>query len=330
MGALFLNPGGPGGSGVDMMGSADYFTAKEVRRKYDLVGFDPRGVDRSDGIRCLTDREMDQWRSEPAFDPGRQSLDEVRQSSREIGEKCHEHSSAVVSHMDTQSVARDLDVLRAVLDQPTTHYLGFSYGTEIGATYAHLFPQRAGRMVLDGAVDPTLDDRATTLAQAKGFEDNLRHFVADCQETNNDCAVAGADVDAGMATIQRMLRSVAQDRPTVSDGRSVTPTNAIEGILVPLYSTASYPQLNSALQQALDGNLDALMAFSDSNHGREPSGKYTSNVSMAFTAVSCLDTVSNDVTDEQMARAAREMTQQAPTFGPVSYTHLTLPTKRIV
>ena len=89
VGALFLNPGGPGGSGVDMMGSADYFTAKEVRRKYDLVGFDPRGVDRSDGIRCLTDREMDQWRSEPAFDPGRQSLDEVRQSSREIGEKCH-------------------------------------------------------------------------------------------------------------------------------------------------------------------------------------------------------------------------------------------------
>ena len=316
VGALFLNPGGPGGSGVDMMGSADYFTAKEVRRKYDLVGFDPRGVDRSDGIRCLTDREMDQWRSEPAFDPRRQSLDEVRQSSRKIGEKCHEHSSAVVSHMDTQSVARDLDVLRAVLDQPTTHYLGFSYGTEIGATYAHLFPQRAGRMVLDGAVDPTLDDRATTLAQAKGFEDNLRHFVADCQETNNDCAVAGADVDAGMATIQRMLRSVAQDRPTVSDGRSVTPTNAIEGILVPLYSTASYPQLNSALQQALDGNLDALMAFSDSNHGREPSGKYTSNVSMAFTAVSCLDTVSNDVTDDQMARAAREMTQQAPTFGP--------------
>ena len=315
-GTLFLNPGGPGGSGVDMMASADYFSSKDMRREYDLVGFDPRGVDRSDGIECLTDREMDAWRSEPAFDPEKQSLDELRASSREVGEKCHQNSSAVVSHMDTQSVARDLDVLRAVLQQPTTHYLGFSYGTEIGATYAHLFPARTGRMVLDGAVDPTLDEQSAALAQAKGFEDNLRHFVADCQETTKDCAVAGADVDAGISRIQDMLATVSEGHAKTSDGRTVTATNAIEGILVPLYSTTGYSQLNSALQEAFDGNYDALMAASDSNHGRSPSGEYTSNVSMAFTAVSCLDTSSAEVTDQQMARAARDMAQQAPTFGP--------------
>ena len=315
-GALFLNPGGPGGSGVDMMASTDYFTSPGMRRNYDLVGYDPRGVDRSDGIRCLTDREMDEWRAQPAFDPRKESLDDVRSSSREIGQKCHEHSSAVVSHMDTQSVARDLDVLRAVLQQPATHYLGFSYGTEIGATYAHLFPARTGRMVLDGAVDPTLDDRASSLAQAKGFEDNLRHFVADCQETTRDCAVGTGDVDAGIRRIQDMLRKTSEDSVKTSDGRTVTATNALEGILVPLYSPTAYPQLNTALSQAFEGNLDQLMAFSDSNHGRDASGKYTSNVSMAFTAVSCLDAPSERVSDGQMTRAAQDLARQAPTFGP--------------
>lgn len=315
-GALFLNPGGPGGSGVDMMASTDYFTSKEVRKEFDLVGFDPRGVGRSDGIRCLSDREMDEWRQEPAFDPAKESLDEVRSTSREIGEKCHRSSSAVVSHMDTQSVAKDLDVLRAVLRQPVTHYLGFSYGTEIGATYAHLFPARTGRMVLDGAVDPTLDERASALAQAEGFEDNLRHFVADCQQNTRGCAVGEDDVDAGMTKIRELLRKVSEGRTTVSDGRTLTATNALEGILVPLYSTAGYPQLNTALQEAFDGTYDALMAFSDSNHGRDSSGKYTSNVSMAFTAVSCLDTDSADISDAQMADAAKEMATKAPTFGP--------------
>lgn len=315
-GALFLNPGGPGGSGVDMMASTDYFSSAKIRRDYDLVGFDPRGVDRSDGIRCLSDRELDEWRAQPAFDPSKQSLDDVRKSSQRIGRACHEHSSAVVSHMDTQSVAKDLDVLRAVLRQPVTHYLGFSYGTEIGATYAHLFPRRTGRMVLDGAVDPALDERSSSLAQAEGFEDNLRHFVADCQEHTRGCAVGGEDVDAGVRRIQDMLHSVAQGRTRTSDGRTVTPTNALEGILVPLYSTSGYDQLNSALHEAFDGSFDALMASSDANHGRDPSGKYTSNVSMAFLAVSCLDATDSGVTDAQMTRAAQQMTERAPTFGP--------------
>lgn len=313
---LFLNPGGPGGSGVDMMASTDYFTSQQTRKAYDLVGFDPRGVDRSDGIRCLSDREQDEWRQEPAFDPAKQSLEEVRASSRKIGEKCHEKSSAVVSHMDTQSVARDLDVIRAVLQQPVTHYLGFSYGTEIGATYAHLFPRRTGRMVLDGAVDPTLGERAATLAQAEGFEDNLRHFVADCQANTRGCAVAGSSVDEGMTAIQDMLRKVAQGHVTVSDGRTLTATNALEGILVPLYSTTGYAQLNSALKEAFDGHYDTLMGFSDSNHGRDSSGKYTSNVSMAFTAVTCLDADPARVSDAQMKEAAQQMTEKAPTFGP--------------
>lgn len=315
-GTLFLNPGGPGASGVDLMPSATFFASATLRENYDIVGFDPRGVGRSDGITCLDDREMDAWRAEPAFDPATQSLGELRASYRDIGEQCHQHSSAVVSHMDTQSVAKDLDVMRAVLGQSATHYLGFSYGTEIGAAYASLFPKRAGRMVLDGAVDPTLDERAVTLAQAKGFEDNLRHWVQDCQRTNNRCAVGEDGVEQGMQRIRDLLKKVSDERITVSDGRRLTATNALEGILVPLYSTASYSQLNSALADAFDNNFDALMSNSDSNHGRDSSGKYTSNVSSAFAAVNCLDTRSRDVSDREMAQAARTMAKEAPTFGP--------------
>ena len=315
-GALFLNPGGPGGSGVEMMATAERITSPAVREEYDLVGFDPRGVDRSDGIRCLSDEELDRWRAEPAFNPAKQTLDELRESTEEVGRACREHSSAVLSHMDTRSVARDLDVLRAVTGQATTHYVGFSYGTGIGATYAHLFPQRTGRMVLDGAVDPELDERAATLAQAKGFEDNLRHFVADCQEHTRGCSVAGADVDAGVARIQDLLHRAAEGGVETSDGRAVTATNTLEGILVPLYSPSGYAQLDSALHEAFDGHPDALMAFSDSNHGRDSSGTYTSNVSMAFTAVSCLDTRVSNATDGQIRRAAQELSEEAPTFGP--------------
>ncbi|MBD2763488.1 alpha/beta fold hydrolase [Kocuria sp. cx-116] len=315
-GTLFLNPGGPGGSGVDMVLSAGFFASESVRDNYDIVGFDPRGVERSDGIDCLTDQEMDEWRAEPAFEPGTETLDDMRATYAAIGAKCHENSSPVVAHMDTQSVAKDLDVMRAVFDQPATHYLGFSYGTEIGATYARLFSQRTGRVVLDGGVDPTMDERAVTLDQAKGFEDNLRHWVQDCQDSNNRCAVGQNGVADGMAQIQDLLAKVSEENITVSDGRRITAVNAVEGILVPLYSTASYSQLNSALEKAFDGDFDELMDYSDSNHGRNSSGEYTSNVSEAFTAVNCLDTVSREISDQDMARAAETMTQEAPTFGP--------------
>lgn len=315
-GALFLNPGGPGASGVEMMLSAGLLASPAVRENYDLVGFDPRGVERSDGIECLTDREMDRWREEPALTPGSDSPDEVREAYRRIGTECHEKSSPVVSHMDTQSVAKDLDVLRAVLDQPATHYLGFSYGTEIGATYAHSFPQRTGRMVLDGGVDPTLTDREATLAQAEGFEANLRHWVEQCQQTDRQCAVGSQDVDGGVRQIRELLRELQDKDVKVADGRRITPVNALEGILVPLYSPQSYPQLNSALAAAFEGDYQPLMKFSDSNHGRDSSGKYTSNVSTAFIAVNCLDSVDRDVSDAEMERAAREMAQAAPTFGP--------------
>lgn len=315
-GSLLLNPGGPGVSGVDAMLRADYMVTDDVRSAYDLVGFDPRGVGRSEGIVCLDDEERDAWRAEPMFDPGSLPADEIREKYESVGSECVRNSGELVAEMGTESVARDMDVLRAVLGDEKATYLGFSYGTHLGALYAELFPERVGRFVLDGGVDPTLSSREATAHQAEGFEENLRHWVRHCQEEIRGCAVGGSSVDEATARIQQLIASVEEGAVTAADGRRVSAVNVVEGILAPLYSPSTYPLLDDALARAFEGDFSALMALSDSTHGRDPEGRYTINTTLAFTAVSCLDRSDDDVTDEQMARHQEELNEVSPTFGP--------------
>lgn len=315
-GSLLLNPGGPGVSGVDAMLNAEHTVTDDVREVYDVVSFDPRGVGRSAGIECLDDAEMDAWRAEPMFDPDEQPADEVREQYERIGTECLRNSGEIVAEMDTASAARDMDILRAVLGEEQLTYLGFSYGTLLGAMYAELFPERAGRLVLDGGMDPALGTMEATADQAVAFEENLRHWVRTCQEQIEDCAVGGGSVDEAVARIQELIASVAERTVTAPDGRRVTATNVVEGILVPLYSPTTYPMLNEALGEAFDGDFAMLLALSDANHGRTEDGEYTNSTALAFTAVSCLDDGAGSVTDEQMAQQQQRLEELAPTFGP--------------
>ncbi|MEX5302905.1 alpha/beta hydrolase [Kocuria sabuli] len=315
-GSLLINPGGPGASGVDAMLYAEHTVTRDVRRAYDVVGFDPRGVGRSAGIECLDDAELDAWRAEPMFDPQSRPADEIREEYGRLGAQCVQNSGELVAEMDTASAARDMDVLRAVLGDERTTYLGFSYGTHLGAVYADLFPERVGRLVLDGGVDPTLSDMEATADQAAGFEENLRHWVQVCQDEMRGCVVDGSGVDEATARIQDLIASVEEGTVTAADGRRVTATNVVEGILTPLYTTTSYPQLNEALGKAFDGDFSRLLALSDATHGRDAEGRYTNNTTMAFTAVTCLDRSAETVTAEQMARHQEQLEQVAPTFGP--------------
>lgn len=314
-GALLVNPGGPGASGVDLMGAAEQIFAEPVREAYDIVSFDPRGVSRSDGIQCLDDTEMDAWRSQPAFDPQEQPADELRQEYREFGESCAEASGPVLEHMDTQSVARDLDVMRAALGQEHTDYLGFSYGTHIGAEYAGLFPDRVGRFVLDAGVDPTLGTHEIALGQARGFEESMRRFLEDCVTSQDQCFTEGS-VEEGLSEVQEILARTEQEELTGDDGRRVSAVQAAEGMIAPLYTTATYSILNEALRDAGDGDYTALQELSDTNHGRQSDGTYRGNSTEAFTAVNCLDATERTATDEDLRRDQRELTEQAPTFGP--------------
>lgn len=312
-GSLLMNPGGPGGSGVDLMQYASTLFSQDVLDNYQVVSFDPRGVFRSDGITCLSDSELDQWRENSTFDPETDSIDVIREEYRTVGQACQENSGPVLEHMDTESVARDMDVMRAVLGDAQTNYLGFSYGTQLGSTYAQLFPERVGRFVLDGAVDPSLTSSQITLGQARSFDESLREFVRDCTENNNMCFTDGS-VEDGLDEIQTILDRTREQTITAG-GRTVSTVTAAEGVLVPLYSPASYGTLNLALRDAQDGDYSALQRLSDANHGRTSNGSYRGNSTFAFSAVNCLDYNTRDVTDQQMNDDQDELQAAAPVFG---------------
>lgn len=314
-GSLILNPGGPGGSGVDLLQVAPAYFDSSLRDDYDLVSFDPRGVFRSDGIDCLDAAGLDAWRNESAFDPATESLDDLREEYRTVGEACAENSGSVLEHMDTESVARDLDVMRAVLGDAQTNYFGFSYGTFIGSTYAGLFPERVGRFVLDGAIDPSLTNSEVTLGQAESFDELLQHFLQECIETNDECFTDGS-VDDGLEEIQAIIQRTQDETVTADDDRQVSAVSAVEGVLVPLYTPSAHPTLNQALLDAQAGDYTALLRISDSNHGRQSDGSYRGNSSFAFPAVNCLDYDSRDVTDADMTAANDTLIEASPTFGP--------------
>lgn len=315
-GALVVNPGGPGGSGVDLISQSGPLFGDDLREGYDIVSFDPRGVSRSDEIQCFDDdAALDAWRSQPSLMGQDITAEDLREEYRELGEGCAEHSGPVLEHMDTASVAKDLDVMRAALGQDRTDYLGFSYGTRIGAEYARQFPARVGRFVLDGAVDPQASNSEVAMGQAVGFESALRDFMEDCTQNSADCFTDGS-ADDGMEEVQQILARSADEEITGPDGRRVTPVQVAEGIITPLYSTATYPRLNQALRDASDGDYDALQELSDLNHGRQEDGTYHGNSTVAFSAVNCLDSTDDSVTDQDMAAQQQELTERAPTFGP--------------
>jgi pimeloyl-ACP methyl ester carboxylesterase len=261
IGSLVVNPGGPGASGVDYAARHEMFFGDEVRAAFDIVGFDPRGVGGSTPVDCLTDPAMDAF---VAADPDPDDPAELRAAQdlmRDFGQGCLDRSGDLAAHVSTVEAARDMDVLRGVLDQEQLAYFGASYGTYLGATYADLFPSRVGRLVLDGAVDPSLGSVEMGLVQAEGFEVALRAYVADCVE-ERDCYL-GSSIDEGVARIGSFLESLDAEPIPGDDDRELTEGLAVFGIWAPLYSRQSWPALDVALGQALDGEGAALLALAD-------------------------------------------------------------------
>ena len=237
-----------------------------------------------------------------------------------MGEACAAKTSpaGLLDHIDTISAAKDLDILRAVDGQQTLTYLGFSYGTYLGATYAELFPANTGRLVLDGAVDPSLSAEELTLGQAKGFEASLRAYVQSCQSSKLGCPLSG-DVDSGVSQIRELLESTkAAPLPTSDDKRPLTYDLAVYGVLGSMYQTQLWPSLTLALSQAMGkvGSPDgsALLAIADAVSSRQSDGSYSGNGAEALMAVNCLDyPVQGDNTSwEENAKAVNEA---SPTFG---------------
>jgi pimeloyl-ACP methyl ester carboxylesterase len=311
IGALVVNPGGPGGSGVDYAAAGSLQFGEPLSRVYDIVGFDPRGVGQSDPLKCVGTKQLDAL---VAFDPDPDTKAErtgMDRLIRSFGQGCLDHSGALVRHMSTVEAARDMDILRAALGERRLDYLGASYGTFLGATYANLFPRHVGRFVLDGAIDPSLSNEQMSLAQAHGFETALRAYVQDCVDRGG--CFLGDSVDAGIRRIQSFLLQVEKQPLPTGEDRDLTEGLAMLGIWMPLYVKQYWPQLTAGLKQAFGGRGTVLLGLADTYTSRGPSG-YTDNSLEALYAVNCLDHDDYIPTSQVPAHFA-EFEKASPTFG---------------
>lgn len=311
VGSLLVNPGGPGGSGVDFVGDPARF-GQSLRSSFDIVGFDPRGVGQSTPVKCYDDAGKDEFLSKDyPYTP--EGLAERQQAVRDWGRACAENTGPLLGNVDTQSAARDMDMLRGALGDDKLHYLGFSYGTQLGATYAGLFPDRSGRLVLDGALDTTLGSDEVALQQAEGFESALRAYVTDCQ-TSSDCPLTG-DVTSGLQQIQAIVEDAEPNPVPTSSGRVVTKKLAFYGVAVTMYDEASWSFLTRALQEVLwEGTGDDLLYLADVYNDRSEDGTFKSNSEEAFRAINCADSRAEEDMDK-MQQLAEQIEQAAPTLG---------------
>jgi pimeloyl-ACP methyl ester carboxylesterase len=312
-GSLLVNPGGPGASGLETVREAvPNMFGQDLQRGFDVIGFDPRGVGSSTPVKCEQPAEQDAGRAEQ-FDPGSDAgIEEMRRDSAEYAALCAERTGDALGFVDTISAARDMDVIRSVLGDKTLNYLGYSYGTSLGANYAQLFPQNVGRMVLDGALDPTLGNNEITMGQAIGFENEIRAYMQDCLDSG-DCPFTGELEDA-LGQLQGLFDEVEAEPLVGSDGRSVPIIDFVNGFIVPLYDNSTWPMLTEALRNVLAGNVDDIQYFADLTAGRESDGSYTGNGTAAFSAINCLD-YPMDADIPTMRAEAQELAQAAPTIG---------------
>jgi len=316
LGSVLVNPGGPGGSGYDFVAdSVDFAVSQRLQEKFDIVGFDPRGVNRSSAVSCHDDpAALDAFIYD--ITPGVVGSDEwiaaAQATNTAYGAQCLTHTGELLGYVDTVSAARDLDLLRAVLGDEKLNYLGFSYGTLLGATFAELYPENTGRLVLDGALDPTSTSFDVSLTQAEGFESALRAFLADCA-TVDDCPFDGT-ADESMTKIRALLDRLDVSPIRAADGRQLGSNSMTSAIVLPLYREDDWPYLRQLFTAVMQGDATVAFALADSYNGRNADGTYIDNSLEARLAINCLDYASQG--DVAVMRAqAEQLATLAPVLG---------------
>ncbi len=299
IGSLVFNPGGPGGSGIESLGFLPLTMSSDILERFDLVSFDPRGVGASTALNCATDVDDDVTLLAVGDDAGWAAL---------LADGKAQHASCDAATLDlapfvgTNNAARDMDRLRVALGDPGLTYVGYSYGTRLGATYAELFPDNVRALVLDAGVKPSSDSGELDKDQGGGFDRALENFAAAC-DADSDCLLN--DVGPTLDVIDGLEAEIAQlgSFPTDDPDRVLTPGELSLGIAAALYSKESWPFLASALFTAeaeQDGTL--LQVLGDSLAGRQPDGTYdNSNVANGF--INCADDPARPAADDQRAAA---------------------------
>ncbi|PWH06612.1 alpha/beta hydrolase [Brachybacterium endophyticum] len=318
-GTLMTNPGGPGNSGVDFLAeNGDYLFNQEVRRNYDLVSFDPRGVSRSEGVRCLDDEQTDEYRAD-TFDGGTpEGLTKSLDWMEKISDACEKNSGDLLPYLDTYSAARDMDVLRAAVGDDSLNYMGFSYGTYLGSIYADLYPDRVGRFVLDGAMEPSLTADELVAGQAEGFQKATESFAKFCTE-REDCPMESSSPKQATSELSDLLDSISDEPlPTTDPDRPLTGALAAAGMQMTLYSNDYWSLGVDALKDAKNGDGTALLALADLSAGRQDDGSYKGNDLFAINAVNCLDRPGVKDLDWQKKESKR-LLKEYPAAGMTDY-----------
>ena len=315
IGSLFTNPGGPGGSGVDFIRQTARSFGQDLRNRFDLIGFDPRGVGASDPVRCLDGAQLDQFFSTDTTpdDPG--ELEALASQSQGFAKGCQSKSASRLPYVGTLNAARDMDVLRAAVGDEKLTYYGASYGTYLGAFYAEQFPKSVRALVLDGAVDPRISSTQLLIEQAKGFETALNAFADDCVTNQLDCPL-GTSRAAVIRNITDFLNDLDEaPLKNSKDSRKVTESWATTGIATALYAKGFWPVLRQAFaqaQQQKDGTL--FLTLADQLIERKPNGTY-SNQTEANMAVNCVDKP-NPANLAQYRKSVDQAKKVSPLFGP--------------
>ncbi|MFB7931297.1 alpha/beta hydrolase [Streptomyces sp. NPDC056039] len=319
LGSLLVNPGGPGGSAIGYMESyAGIGYPAEVRARYDMVAVDPRGVARSEPVECLDGPDMDRYTQTDITPDDAKEGDGLVAAYRTFAEGCGADAPRLLRHVSTVEAARDMDIVRAALGDKKLNYVGASYGTFLGATYAGLFPDRAGRLVLDGAMDPSLPARRLNLEQTAGFDTAFRSFARDCVR-QTDCPLGGAGTSPEQ--VGKNLKAFfdeLDDQPVPTgdpDGRRLTESLATTGVIAAMYDEGAWPQLREALTSAMKEDDGAgLLVLSDGYYERDADGAY-SNLMFANAAVNCLDLPPAFDTPDQVRSALPDFEKASPVFG---------------
>ena len=310
LGSIVVNPGGPGGSGIDDLPAELSVMTSGLLRDFDVVSFDPRGVDRSAPVTC-GETGGGQAAPGPLPDPVPSTAAARRQVLAEDGayaQACEKASGSVLPHVGTVDAARDLDRIRAALGDDRLTYIGHSYGTLLGLVYADMFPTHVRAMVLDGVIDPALDTPEMVTDQAVGFEAVLGTFFAWCRSSGSCAWQEGSDPEQALVSLASSLR--ASPVPAGS-GRTAGPGELYTAVLSALYNTSAWPRLGSALSRAQSGDGAGLLAMTDTYNTQNGP-----NAVDADNAISCLDhPVPRDpAAYPQLAATAGD---RAPFFGPM-------------
>lgn len=316
-GALFVNPGGPGGSAVEYASYADRIVSPGVLQRYDVVGVDPRGVGQSNPLVCLDGPATDAYlASDPTPDDPGEKQELVRQSEK-LGQACEQKYPELLEHLSTEDVARDMDVARQVVGDAKLTFLGKSYGTYMGTVYAGLFPDKVGRFVLDGAIAPDLTNEQLNLGQAEGFERATRAYVASCVKQKG-CPL-GTDLEGGLAKLREFLERLDANPLPVTNDLTVTKLTegwGVLGLAQAMYAQESWEFQTPALRSAMvDGDGSNLFGLAREYARRLDDGRYVSNLIQVISAVNCADRGSKPVSDADRQQMVAEFSKTAPTWG---------------